>query len=297
MKTGMQQEYGTANAVYSFLQEQLGVRWLWPGEEDVDPARAHRHRADGAAVSSADSRARRDVARSSRSGDNKEDAGRTVGAVSARAARFDGHERRAWLRPLVGEVWQGASRILRRCARRQPQAGGVEPAATPSSARRTPQSGSSGSRKSRSSSAENPAAARLQCLAQRRLHLRPLRLRELPRLGSSRWRKGGVDLRRRREVPGRVADRPRRAFRQHARADAEGAFPRPRAVRAAQRVRSRPQPAHRHRAGRQRHHLQRGELPPALARGSQARRCNSTPAGRKGRSISCGGPISAARPA
>ena len=35
MKTDIQQEYGTANAVYSFLQEQLGVRWLWPGEEDV----------------------------------------------------------------------------------------------------------------------------------------------------------------------------------------------------------------------------------------------------------------------
>ena len=35
MKTGIQQEYGTANAVYSFVQEQLGVRWLWPGEEDV----------------------------------------------------------------------------------------------------------------------------------------------------------------------------------------------------------------------------------------------------------------------
>jgi len=35
MKTAMQQEYGTANAVYTFLQEKLGVRWLWPGEEDV----------------------------------------------------------------------------------------------------------------------------------------------------------------------------------------------------------------------------------------------------------------------
>lgn len=35
MKTGMQQEYGTANAVYTFLQDQLGVRWLWPAEEDV----------------------------------------------------------------------------------------------------------------------------------------------------------------------------------------------------------------------------------------------------------------------
>lgn len=35
MKTGIQQEYGTVNAVYSFIQEQLGVRWLWPGEEDV----------------------------------------------------------------------------------------------------------------------------------------------------------------------------------------------------------------------------------------------------------------------
>ena len=35
VKTGMQQEYGTANAVYTFLREQLAVRWLWPGEEDV----------------------------------------------------------------------------------------------------------------------------------------------------------------------------------------------------------------------------------------------------------------------
>ena len=35
MKTDIQQEYGTANAVYSFIQEQLGVRWLWPDEEDV----------------------------------------------------------------------------------------------------------------------------------------------------------------------------------------------------------------------------------------------------------------------
>jgi len=34
-----QQEYGTVNAVYTFLQDQLGVRWLWPGElgEDVIP--------------------------------------------------------------------------------------------------------------------------------------------------------------------------------------------------------------------------------------------------------------------
>jgi hypothetical protein len=36
---GKQQEYGTVNAVYTFLQDQLGVRWLWPGElgEDVQP--------------------------------------------------------------------------------------------------------------------------------------------------------------------------------------------------------------------------------------------------------------------
>ena len=34
---GKQQEYGTANAIYTFLHEHLGVRWLWPGElgEDV----------------------------------------------------------------------------------------------------------------------------------------------------------------------------------------------------------------------------------------------------------------------
>lgn len=34
---GKQQEYGTINALYTFLQDQLGVRWFWPGElgEDV----------------------------------------------------------------------------------------------------------------------------------------------------------------------------------------------------------------------------------------------------------------------
>lgn len=33
----VQQEYGTINAVHTFLQDQLGVRWFWPGElgEDV----------------------------------------------------------------------------------------------------------------------------------------------------------------------------------------------------------------------------------------------------------------------
>jgi len=34
---GVQQEYGTVNGVYTFLQDYLGVRWLWPGEigEDI----------------------------------------------------------------------------------------------------------------------------------------------------------------------------------------------------------------------------------------------------------------------
>ncbi len=34
---GWQQEYGTVNAVYTFLQDYLEVRWLWPGEigEDI----------------------------------------------------------------------------------------------------------------------------------------------------------------------------------------------------------------------------------------------------------------------
>ncbi len=33
----LQYEYGTANAVYTFIQDQLGVRWFWPGElgEDI----------------------------------------------------------------------------------------------------------------------------------------------------------------------------------------------------------------------------------------------------------------------
>jgi hypothetical protein len=34
---GIQQEYGTVNAIYTFLHDRLGVRWLWPGElgEDI----------------------------------------------------------------------------------------------------------------------------------------------------------------------------------------------------------------------------------------------------------------------
>lgn len=32
----VQLEFGTANAVYTFLQDQLGVRWLWPGELGED---------------------------------------------------------------------------------------------------------------------------------------------------------------------------------------------------------------------------------------------------------------------
>ena len=37
--TGRQQEYGTINAVYTFLHDHLHVRWLWPGEtgEDILP--------------------------------------------------------------------------------------------------------------------------------------------------------------------------------------------------------------------------------------------------------------------
>lgn len=34
--TGIQQEYGTVNAVYTFLHDYLGVRWLWPGELGQD---------------------------------------------------------------------------------------------------------------------------------------------------------------------------------------------------------------------------------------------------------------------
>ena len=33
---GGQQEYGTVNAVYTFLQDDLDVRWLWPGETGED---------------------------------------------------------------------------------------------------------------------------------------------------------------------------------------------------------------------------------------------------------------------
>jgi len=39
-----QQEYGTVNAVYTFLQDKLDVRWLWPGEsgEDILPRKTIR---------------------------------------------------------------------------------------------------------------------------------------------------------------------------------------------------------------------------------------------------------------
>ncbi len=33
---GRQSEYGTVNAIHTFIQEQLGVRWLWPGELGED---------------------------------------------------------------------------------------------------------------------------------------------------------------------------------------------------------------------------------------------------------------------
>ncbi|MFN2351028.1 MAG: DUF4838 domain-containing protein [Kiritimatiellia bacterium] len=33
---GVQEEYGTANAVYTFLQDYLDVRWLWPGASGED---------------------------------------------------------------------------------------------------------------------------------------------------------------------------------------------------------------------------------------------------------------------
>ncbi len=33
---GWQQEYGTVNAVYTFIQDYLDVRWLWPGETGED---------------------------------------------------------------------------------------------------------------------------------------------------------------------------------------------------------------------------------------------------------------------
>ena len=39
---GVQQEYGTINAVYTFLQDQLGVRWLWPGELGEDVPKSER---------------------------------------------------------------------------------------------------------------------------------------------------------------------------------------------------------------------------------------------------------------
>jgi len=39
---GRQQEYGTANAIYTFLQDQLGVRWFWPGELGEDFPKAAR---------------------------------------------------------------------------------------------------------------------------------------------------------------------------------------------------------------------------------------------------------------
>ena len=39
---GVQQEYGTINAVHTFLQDQLGVRWLWPGELGEDVPKSER---------------------------------------------------------------------------------------------------------------------------------------------------------------------------------------------------------------------------------------------------------------
>lgn len=49
---GKQQEYGTVNAIHTFIQDQLGVRWFWPGDLGEDVVRresiiiapfSHRH--------------------------------------------------------------------------------------------------------------------------------------------------------------------------------------------------------------------------------------------------------------
>lgn len=40
--TGKQQEYGTINAIYTFLQDHLGVRWFWPGELGEDVPKSER---------------------------------------------------------------------------------------------------------------------------------------------------------------------------------------------------------------------------------------------------------------
>ncbi len=39
---GRQQEYGTVNAIYTFLHDQLGVRWLWPGDLGKDVPKRER---------------------------------------------------------------------------------------------------------------------------------------------------------------------------------------------------------------------------------------------------------------
>lgn len=39
---GKQKEYGTINAIYTFLQDYMGVRWLWPGELGEDVPRRER---------------------------------------------------------------------------------------------------------------------------------------------------------------------------------------------------------------------------------------------------------------
>jgi hypothetical protein len=71
MKTGVQQEYGTANAVYTFLQDHLGVRWLWPEEEDVVP-RTRIAIPDGVARYQPQIRSRHGMFQKLSLGDNKE---------------------------------------------------------------------------------------------------------------------------------------------------------------------------------------------------------------------------------
>jgi len=119
---GVQQEYGTANAVYSFIQEQLGVRWLWPEEEDViirdSIAIAPMERRYAPSIRSRSGNVDENVL-----GDNKESGEELLGAVPAGAARLHGHLRRTWFRGLVGEVWRGASRLLRRRAGRHAHGG------------------------------------------------------------------------------------------------------------------------------------------------------------------------------
>jgi hypothetical protein len=245
---GKQQEYGTANAVYSFLQDDLGVRWFWPGElgEDV-PKR------DRIAIAPTERRyhpqirSRGGVFNYSRLGNKGY--GRAHEWTKLQRLQLDSLEMTGGHG--FGDWWN-------RYHETHPDIFALQPDGTRSG---FPEPHNA------KLCMSNPKVWELwlQNVAEdlakdpRRLGERPLRLRPLPGLGPSRRRAAVVQLVQAKRNPS-GAERPRRHVRQPARQVAQGKVSRPRLSGSDDELRPLAARSGEGPPGGQRRHVDRGEL-------------------------------------